>query len=840
MGGKPTDVLGTNPTTPPAAPAVPGAPAADTQTILAGLLADVMHVGQVPVHSNFFDDLGGDSLVMAHFCARVRKRDDLPSVSMKDVYSHPTIASLAAALTETAPVPALDQVTAAAVPIGQAPRASTAEYLVCGALQLLCFCGLIYLFAVVVGWGAGWVSAASGPASIYLRAVALGAAVFAAACVLPVAAKWVLIGRWTPRQIRIWSLGYVRFWIVKTLIRSSVAALFVGSPLYVLYLRALGARIGPGAVILSRHVPVCTDLLTVGAGTVIRKDAVLQCYRAEAGWIQTGPVTVGRDAFIGERAVLDISTSMGDRAQLGHTSALHPGQAVPAGQRWHGSPAQPGAVDYLAVPSARCGRLRKIRFCALTLAALFLVYLPVAEGGAYVVLDATRRLFPGIPSLSTLLDSVDGTPAATFYANVLPSSVIVFFGTVLALLVVAVTVPRLPNRFLKPGKVYPLYGFHDRLHRVIARLTNLKFFNVLFGDSSFVVWYLRRLGYDLGQVEQTGSNFGGEFGHETPFLTAVGTGTMVADGLSVAHAEYSSSSFRVSRASIGPRNFLGNFVVYPAGGRTGANCLLATKTMVPLDGPVREDVGLLGSPPFEIPRSVERDSHFDYMRTGEEFRRRLHAKNRYNLRTMALYLLYGWLELCALALCFTAALAFYRRDAHALAAAFFVLALLVSIALFVLMERIVLGFRRLQPKFCSIYDLYFWRIERLWKFNGNAYMRIFDGTPFKGLLWRVLGVRIGRRVFDDGCSIPEQTLVAIGDDCVLNAGSVIQCHSQEDGTFKSDRTTLGAGCTMGVGSLVHYGVTMGDGAVLAADSFVMKGEEVPAGARWGGNPAREM
>ena len=41
--------------------------------------------------SHFFDDLGADSMVMARFCARVRKRPDLPSVSMKDVYRHPTI-----------------------------------------------------------------------------------------------------------------------------------------------------------------------------------------------------------------------------------------------------------------------------------------------------------------------------------------------------------------------------------------------------------------------------------------------------------------------------------------------------------------------------------------------------------------------------------------------------------------------------------------------------------------------------------------------------------------------------------------------------------------------------
>jgi hypothetical protein len=35
-------------------------------------------------------------------------------------------------------------------------------------------------------------------------------------------------------------------------------------------------------------------------------------------------------------------------------------------------------------------------------------------------------------------------------------------------------------------------------------------------------------------------------------------------------------------------------------------------------------------------------------------------------------------------------------------------------------------------------------------------------------------------------------------------------------------------------------VTIGDGAVLAPDSFLMKGEEVPPHTRWGGNPAREM
>jgi hypothetical protein len=62
----------------------------------------------------------------------------------------------------------------------------------------------------------------------------------------------------------------------------------------------------------------------------------------------------------------------------------------------------------------------------------------------------------------------------------------------------------------------------------------------------------------------------------------------------------------------------------------------------------------------------------------------------------------------------------------------------------------------------------------------------------------------------------------------------------EDGVFKSDRTVIGSRVTLGVASFVHYGVTVGDGAVIGADAFLMKGEEVEPAARWVGNPAREI
>ena len=101
-------------------------------------------------------------------------------------------------------------------------------------------------------------------------------------------------------------------------------------------------------------------------------------------------------------------------------------------------------------------------------------------------------------------------------------------------------------------------------------------------------------------------------------------------------------------------------------------------------------------------------------------------------------------------------------------------------------------------------------------------------------------MEIGKRVFDDGLRINEKTMVTVGDGCAFNPQTTIQPHSQEDGTFKSDRVAIGAGCTVGTGALIHYGATMGDEATLDPDSFLMKGAEVPADARWAMNPAREL
>ena len=812
------------------------------ESTFADVLAEVMSVERVPVDSNFFDDLGADSMVMARFCARVRKRPDLPAVSIKDVYQHPTIAGLATALTDAAPIHVESLVPESPATV-QSPGATSVEVpkpaktwqvALCGVLQLLIFLGYSYLGALVIAQGYEWISAGTGALDIYLRSALSAFALFLFLFTVPILAKWILIGRWKPRQIRIWSLAYVRFWVVKTLVRRNPIILFTGSPLFNLYLRALGAKVGRGVVILSNHVPICTDLLTIGDGTVIRKDSFINGYRAHGNFIHVGPISIGKNAVISEATVIDIDTSMGDGTQLGHASSLQAGQTVPDGERWHGSPGQQTVVDnFLTVDPAPCGTLRKVAYAVYQLLTMLLI-LPLGITGAILLLVK-------VPKLSELVG--EGAGAFTdwwFYRDALVVSFVLFFGSILVGLVIVTTVPRLLNLLIRPYKVYRLYGFYYGVHRWIARLTNAKVLSNLVGDTSWIVFYLRAIGYDLGKIVQTGANFGGNVKHESPYLSSIGTGTMVADALSMMNAEFSSTSFRLSWTFIGEHNFLGNGIAYPPNGRTRDNCLLATKVMVPISGKVRENVGLLGSPAFEIPRSVERDSSFDHLKQGDGLRRGLAGKNRHNFITILCCLFARWFFVFLITVLLGMAGDFYAALGATAIVLEFMVALALGLAYWILVDHIARGFKPLPALFCSLYEPAMWRHERYWKVPSTGYFGAFAGTPFINMILRRVGTRIGRRVFNDGCGMPERSLVTIGDDCTLNEGTTIQCHSQEDGTFKSDYSTLGCNVTLGTAAHVHYGVTIGDGVVIDPDSFLMKGEEVPPYEHWGGNPATEM
>ena len=795
---------------------------------IAAILAELLQLEQVSVTDDFFDDLGANSLLMARFGARIREQLGISDFSMRDIYGYPSVRQLCGLLQSN---------SKRRTPLRRnQPNhiATDFGYYSCGAMQLLVIFVYIYFYLVILIEGYSWTLEASGFLDAYGRATAFSAASLAVFVSVPIGLKWLLIGKWKKEEIPVWGRRYLKFWTVKQLIRFNPMIAFVGSPLYIAYLKALGVRIGWNSAIFSTTVPVCTDLVTIGDGAVIRKDAIFPAYRVESNRIRTGPITIGRNAFVGEGSVLDIDTVMEDAAQLGHASCLYSGQRLAAGRRYHGCPAEETDTNYDLLEHGTVSFRRRVGYSLAQLGSLFFVYMPLPPVLAHALFATDASLG------STVVFANSEAPYVVVVPLVLAYTLILYLAGLLSGLALTIGLPRIFYVVLRQGKTYNLYGFYYYLYRSILSISNSKLYNRLFGDSSFIVYYLQALGYRFPNLVQTGSNFGVEHKHDIPFLCEFGEGTMVSDGLAMINADMSNSAFRLSEAAVAANSFLGNDIYYPPQARIGEDCLIATKAMIPMEGPVREHTGLLGSPSFPIPRSVRRDKQFDKYKSGSALHERLKMKNKSNAITILAYLFTHWLLFSMIACLLHVIFVDLERRGALWAAGVIMFIVVFGFLYRVLLVWIVLGFRSLQPKYCSIYDEYYWKHERYWKFNIVDMTGLLNGTPFKNLASWLLGVRIGRKVFDDGCGISEMTLVTIGDYCTLNERCGIQAHSLEEGTFKSDHIVIGAGCTIGVNALVHYGVIMGDDAGLEPDSFLMKGERPRSNTSWRGNPAKEV
>ena len=801
-------------------------PTTATEKVLCQALGETLGLDEVSVDGDFFYDYGGHSLLMARFCARVRTLAPTLAIAMRDVYAAPSVRKLAAALDAAKPTesPLADY--------GPDHRPSALAYYGCGALQLAFYIAAGTAAVAFAQSGIEWQAAALGsPFQHWARGIAYVAAYFFGANALAVAAKWLLLGRGPAAPVPIWSLAYYRYWVVKQLVRAAPAALFVGTPVYNLFLRALGAQIGPGALVASRDVPVVGDLLRVGPGAVVGRRSILLGVKAVGNRLHFGRIDIGAGGYVGEASVLDIDTSIGDFGQLGHASSLASGQAVPPGKHFHGSPAEETSTNFRRAGNIPCPRARRVvsSLVSLTVAGILAGGFEAASiaFGASVVDPAA------VGASSSFLGA-----AAAVLAPCLLVSLGLYFATLAIGLVAVGVIPRVANLALQPGRLYRLYGFHYAMQRLVEGAGNSRMFNLLFGDSVFIGRYLRWVGWRIRGRRETGSNFGSNQKQDNPFLCTVGAGTLASDGLYFVNVSLASGAFRLGECRVGADNYLGNDIQFMAGSRVGDNCLIATKTMMPIDGPMHENVGLLGSPAFEIPRSVTRDVALIAALPEAERRVRLAAKTRHNLVTMALLLASHWsVEFVTIYALSLAASVWGAENFPAMTAAFGI-ALVADLAILTLVDRASFGFRRMTSLIATVYDPAFWAVEHYWKLSENELETMFAGTPFSPFFLRLLGVRVGRRVFNDGCGMSERTLVEIGDGANLNARSYLQSHSLEEGVFKSDVIRIGAGVSVGVGSFVNYGVKMREGAILDADAFLMKGEVAPDRSRWRGNPAK--
>ena len=223
---------------------------------------------------------------------------------------------------------------------------------------------------------------------------------------------------------------------------------------------------------------------------------------------------------------------------------------------------------------------------------------------------------------------------------------------------------------------------------------------------------MRFVGWNLNTVEQTGSNMGTNQKHDNPFMCDIGSGTMVSDGLSMINVEMSASAFRLCKTRIGDHNYLGNNIQYPPGGRTGANVLLGTKVMIPVDGrgarecrPAR--LAALRDPAHGRARQehARRDPRG---RAAAPSRRQEPLQCRHGRPVSSPPA--GCLVFASLAVWQAALLVYPTFGVFALFAAGAITSA-GAVLYFTMMERASLGFGSLKPEMVTIYDPYFWSHE---------------------------------------------------------------------------------------------------------------------------------
>ncbi len=841
-------------------------PAEGLESDLADILMSTLKIESVSADADFFNDLGADSLIMARYLGAVRRKLKQKKASMVLVYENPSIIALAAALDATAeakPSTTAKQSSSekadtknpdgagetnnpsdgsnndlryAPLPQRENWVASRAQHRLCAIMQLAYMFIVAVVFTTMAAVAIRWVFASQGWADIYLRSVGSSVFMFISLIVFSIAVKWIAVGRFTEKEIPLWSAAYLRFWIAKTAIRTSPMIAFVGTPFYNYYLRLLGARIGKGTLIFA-PAPVCTDLISIGDNTLVRQDSIFNGYTVHRGWVRTGSVHIGDQAYIGEQTVLDINTVIGNSTQLGNSSCLQEGQQVPDGEIWHGTPARKTTVNYDRVEGLNISRWAGEIYTGSFMLSGFLVTGPIVFMIAYLILTNV---------FGTTSESI-GSASSISLAMIPLVMLGLYIGSIVVAMLNVVTIPKLYNLFFKPDKVHKLFGFQYWLARSINQSSNSLFLHSLWGDSSLIMPYFKAVGYDLSTATQNGSNFGVEQIHHSPFLCKFNRNTLVSDGLYMLNMDMSTSSFRMSQIEVPADAYLGNDLRYPVGAKVGADCMIATKAMLPIEGKLHEGVGILGSPPIEIPRSVARDGRFDHYKKPGIFEQRLKMKLKSNLITLGLFMLRAYIAMVVIGLVVAGVVKLLFTDSIpssvniGLIGGVLAMFSLFFVSLYnIAWEWAVVKLYPVKPRVCSLYERPFWNHERFWKMNINLILETFNGTPIKPLMLKLQGAKIGKMVFDNGAGITEPSTVEIGDYACMNFGSAVQGHSLEDGTFKSDSIKLGKRCTIGVSGFVHYGTNIGDDAVIEAHSFLMKGSVVGNSERWGGNPAQPI
>lgn len=779
-----------------------------------------------PIHreADFFTGLGGHSLLAARLASALRSHAKFASFTVRDIYQHRQISQIAQVLNDTPEnLPEVESTWE--------PPSGRVRWL-CGLAQAVAVPVLVLLR--MSQWLAAFFTYhffTGDPGDTIVMAAAASVGVFLLATVLSfvvaIAGKWLVAGRLKAGRYPLWGLTYFRWWLADRLIEGAPIYMLGSSPLYVWWLRALGAKVGKevniGSLTLRAH-----DLLTIADGASIGNAVNLENARVEHGELLLGNISIAQNACVDSYAVLEGNTSVGQHARLEGLSALSDGMHIPTARIWAGSPARDvGAFDYQAqTPRPDVSSLRLVG------EALFFIF--------GVLFTATLFFIPIFPSM-ILVDHMDESYPWLEHGDV-PFQLFKYFFLAFPAIAVLIVCTALISAALRWAVLMRLkagrWPVHSNVYcrRWLVNQIQESSLNILHGVYATVYapfWY-RLLGAKVGRDAEISTAQG-----VVPDLLTLGDESFIADGVMLGDESVEGGWMQTQPTVISKRSFVGNGAYIPDGTIIPENVLIGVHSRAPHNDAMRNGDTWLGSPAINLSAREETTGYPESLTFRPSMLRRLGRAlvEAYRIITPhAVVIAVGYTVV--LNSMPYAALGHWDIVALHLIAA----GLLYGLGGFVFIAMLKwLFIFRYETRSQPMWTPFVWASEGITNlYEGLVvpnFMRYLRGTPWLPLAFNLLGCKIGRGVYLDTTDITEFDCVSIGEYSELNALVCPQTHLFEDRIMKIDHVQIGKRVCIGARSTVLYNAVVADNVKLGPLTLVMKGESIPANSRWWGCPA---
>jgi non-ribosomal peptide synthetase-like protein len=772
----------------------------------------------ISVEADFFEDLGGHSLTAAQVASKLRKEDEFQNLPIADIYAFPTIRSLAKHI-EGQGASNVQVIEGARDPF---IHYSSSRVWMCGLGQLAFF----YLFSQVLSIPFSFLVINKG-FHPFLAASLVGSYALPVALLLPFAAKWILIGHYRPGRYPLWGWYYTRWWIARGLMSLGPLSAFNGTPWLAPYMRCMGSSVGKGSYLGYAKGFLLPDLIEIGDNVSLGYGVTLEAHAIRDGWLYQGHIKIESNAFIGNNSVIMLGASVGESSCVLEQSLVAENQSVPNGETWSGSPSKRVESDKVLLdmkshPARREWTNIEMMGYMLWILLFFFTLLPVLILG---------------PSLATIW-FLGSNGEMVQMTKVSPIGGVIFVLSTCLWIALSKRI----ILFRTPEGIFPLRSWLGMRKWVTDSLMGISLgaTNSLYATLYTSPW-LRAVGAKVGTRAEVST-----VSYVDPDLMTLNEESFIADIAMIGTARHHHDCVFTGSTNVGVRSFVGNAALLPPGRELADNCLIGVLSVPPPSTTeIEPGSNWLGSPAIYLPRRQESPKFNEAvtfhpsrrlvaMRLAIEFFRVFLPAVLISMFSMMGILMVWWLVVYNHVKSFLVL--------SALIPGLYLAVMMTMYLVIVAMKWIVVG--RYVPHVAPLWSHFVWRSELITALYESAavpgLIGMTLGTPFMGPLLRLLGMKVGARVYLETTHMTEFDLVRVADDVSVGYSCSLQTHLFEDRVMKMSYVNLEKGTSLGPKSIVLYDSTVEENTFIDGLSLIMKGERIPAGTEWRGIPAEPI